>query len=83
MEFVKTYSIAEFKALVNVEKIEIVPSKEGNGFRFHAGTTIGAVAKDKDGALTDPVISLVNGDTGSQFYMLHKRSVPKDIVATL
>jgi len=83
MEFVKTFSITEFKALIGVEKIEVVPSKDGDGFRFHAGTTIGAVAKDKDGALADPVISLVSGDTGAQFYMLHKRHVPKDIVATL
>lgn len=78
LHFVKTLTIAEFKASLNIEAIEIVRTK-ANKLAFRAGATIGAVTtEDYDNA----VVSLVTGDD-DEFWMIHKRADFGTVVATL
>lgn len=75
LTFLKTMSIADFKALQNVEKIEIKRNEHSGKCFFVYGFETGACShKVKTGEVTIPVISEVcSADTGDTFFLLHQK----------
>lgn len=75
LKFLKTMSVAEFKAQHNVEKIEVKRNEHTGKCFFVYGCETGAVSdKFINGEITNPVISQVcSPDTGDMFYMLHQK----------
>ncbi|MEA4981537.1 MAG: hypothetical protein VB066_02360 [Paludibacter sp.] len=76
LKFLKTWSVAQFKAEQQVEKIEVLRN-ESTGKCFMAfGFEKGAVSdRFQRGELTNPVVSQVcNAETGEMFYLLHQQS---------
>lgn len=75
LKFLKTWSVAQFKAEHQVDKIEVLKN-DATGKCFMAfGFEKGAVSeKFEKGELTNPVVSQVcSADTGEMFYMLHQK----------
>lgn len=68
-------SIADFKALQNVEKIEIKRNEHTGKCFFIYGFETGACSrKAETGELTIPVISEVcSAETGEMFFLLHQQ----------
>ena len=75
LKFLKTMSVADFKAENKVDQIEIKRSGNSGKFFFTFGIESGACSnKVLTGELTDPVISRVlSADTGDMFFLLHQR----------
>ena len=75
LKFLKTMSVAEFKALHNVEKIEVKRNEHTGKCFFVYGFETGPCSrKVETGHLTDPVVSQVcNSEKGEMFMMLHQR----------
>ena len=80
--FVETYTIEQFKSEVGASKIELLPSKNykpgvtGKYFiSDSAGNSVATVSKKITEAsdLTEPVVSLMIGDDGKEFYLMHNR----------
>jgi hypothetical protein len=72
LEFIETFSIAQFKSDNNVDTIEVIQNpKEGGKLFFVAGRIKGPVSPNYK---ESPVVSLVQGENEEQFYLLHKRS---------
>ena len=72
LTFHATMTVAEFKAAMGVETIDIVrsPKTEKLFMAKPSGEAIGAVHPDyKDG----PVVSEVSGTDGVMFFLLHKK----------
>ena len=78
LKFIETMSVADFKAKMGVEKIDVKQMKQnlntGKCF-FVYGCETGAVSeKFLKGDITKPVISQVcSPETGDIFYMLHQQ----------
>ena len=67
LKFLKTMSVAEFKAQHNVEKIEVKRNE-------HTGKCFFVYGFDTGGELTIPVISEVcSAETGDIFLLLHQK----------
>ncbi|MBQ8047005.1 MAG: hypothetical protein IJ196_03675 [Prevotella sp.] len=75
LKFIETLSVAEFKAQVGVQKIEVKQNPSTGKIFFAYGCETGAVSdKFAAGQITNPVISHVcSPDTGDMFYLLHQR----------
>lgn len=75
LKFVKTMSVAEFKAHHNVEKIEVKRNEHTGKCFFVYGFETGACSrKVETGELTVPVISEVcSATTGEMFFLLHQK----------
>ncbi|MEI3154486.1 MAG: hypothetical protein V8S95_04785 [Odoribacter sp.] len=75
LKFLKTMSVAEFKALQQVEKIEIKRNEHTGKCFFVYGFETGACSKKVEtGDLTMPVISEVcSAETGDMFFLLHQQ----------
>lgn len=75
LKFVKTMSVAEFKAHHNVEKIEVKRNEHTGKCFFVYGFETGACSKKAEsGKLTTPVISEVcSAETGEMFFLLHQQ----------
>lgn len=75
LEFVKTWSVPQFKQNNSVDTIEIKKSEKTGKCFFTYGYEIGACSKKiETGEITMPVISQVcNTATGEMFYMLHQK----------
>ena len=80
--FVETYTVEQFKAEVGASKIELIPSKNyvpGKTGKYFisdsAGNSVATVSTKITEAdqLTEPVISLMIGDDGKEFYLMHNR----------
>ncbi len=75
LKFLKSWSVAQFKAEQEVDKIEVLKN-EATGKCFMAfGFEKGAVSeKFQRGELTNPIISQVcSAETGEMFYLLHQK----------
>jgi len=75
LKFLKSWSVAQFKAEQDVDKIEVLKN-EATGKCFMAfGFEKGAVSeKFQRGELTNPIISQVcSAETGEMFYLLHQK----------
>ncbi len=70
LTFLKTLSIADFKASNNNNAIEIIKSPKTDKLFFTCGQVTGAVSTDYK---ESPCVSLVEGETG-EFWLLHKKS---------
>ncbi len=69
LTFVKTLSIADFKAQNNNNGIEVIKSPKTGKLFFVCGAITGAVSDDYKEA---PCMSLVSGENG-EFWLLHKK----------
>jgi len=75
LKFLKSWSVAQFKAEQEIDKIEVLKN-EATGKCFMAfGFEKGAVSeKFQRGELTNPIISQVcSAETGEMFYLLHQK----------
>lgn len=75
LKFLKTMSVAEFKAEHQVEKIEVKRNEHTGKCFFVYGFETGACSRRVEtGKLTNPVISEVcSPDTGDMFLLLHQQ----------
>ncbi|WP_279130872.1 hypothetical protein [Butyricimonas virosa] len=85
LKFLKTMSVAEFKALHNVEKIEVKRNEHTGKCFFVYGFETGACSRKVDTReLTQPVISEVcSADTGDTFFLLHQQGEGATTIAIL
>ena len=70
LEFLDTLTVEQFKAEKSVEKIKVKKNPNTGKLFFTFGAKTGAVAAK--GVPTHPMISLVKGNDGEQFYLLHE-----------
>ncbi len=83
LSFNKTVTIAEFKSAENVTTIEIVKSPQSGKLFFATDNGVtGAVSGDVGAIMESPAMSIVEGDTGEPFWMLHKKQ-SNNVIATL
>jgi len=75
LSFVATYTVAEFKDLYNVSKIDIIKNPNGGKLFFTANTGIGTTIKGavSEGYKENPAISKVILDDNSEMFLIHKR----------
>lgn len=71
LNFLKTYTIEQFKAMHNVNSIEVRRNPHTNKLFFSYGSETGAVSS-KGVPVKKPMISAVQGDAGD-FYLLHEQ----------
>lgn len=71
LTFLKTYTIEQFKAMQNVNSIEVRRNPHTNKLFFTYGNETGAVSS-KGVPVKRPMISAVQGDEGD-FYLLHEQ----------
>ena len=86
LKFIETMSVADFKAKMGVEKIDVKQNLNTGKCFFVYGCETGAVSeKFLKGDITKPVISQVcSHETGDIFYMLHQQGDGEaPILATL
>ncbi len=85
LKFVKTMSVADFKAQHQVEKIEVKRNEHTGKCFFVYGFETGACSKKVEtGELTLPVISEVcSTETGDVFFLLHQKGEGATTLAIL
>ena len=85
LKFLKTMSVAEFKAQHNVEKIEVKRNEHTGKCFFVYGFETGACSKKVEtGELTIPVISEVcSAETGDIFLLLHQKGEGGELIKML
>lgn len=70
LEFLDTLTVEQFKAEKRVDKIQVKKNPHTGKLFFTFGAKTGAVAAK--GVPSHPMISLVKGNDGEQFYLLHE-----------
>ena len=85
LSFVATYTVAEFKELHNVVKIDIIKNPTTSKLFFVANTGIGTTLR---GAVSmdykeNTSISKVVGSNNEEFYLIHKRGSVENIAESL
>lgn len=70
LEFIDTLTVEQFKAEKRVDKIFVKENPKTGKLFFTFGAKTGAVAAK--GVPSHPMISLVKGNDGEQFYLLHE-----------
>ena len=70
LEFLDTLTVEQFKAEKHVDKIQVKKNPNTGKLFFTFGAKTGAVAAK--GVPAHPMISLVAGNEGEQFYLLHE-----------
>lgn len=70
LEFLDTLTVEQFKAEKHVEKVQVKKNPNTGKLFMVFGSKTGAVASK--GVPTHPMISLVKGSDGEQFYLLHE-----------
>lgn len=70
LEFIDTLTVEQFKAEKRVDKIQVKKNPNTGKLFFTFGAKTGAVAAK--GVPSHPMISLVKGNDGEQFYLLHE-----------
>lgn len=70
LNFIETLTISEFKQRKGVQAIQVGPSKKTGKLMFQAGGIQGACRSA--GIPTKPMMSYVEGEDGSQFWLLHQ-----------
>ncbi len=70
LTFNETLTVEQFKAQMNVSKIEVKKNPNTNKLFFTYGSKTGAVAVK--GIPSNPMLSNVTGDDGSEFWLLHE-----------
>lgn len=70
LEFLDTLTVEQFKAEKRVDKIQVKKNPNTGKLFFTFGAKTGAVTAK--GVPSHPMISLVKGDEGEEFYLLHE-----------
>ena len=70
LQFIDTLTVEQFKAEKHVDKIQVKQNPKTGKLFFTFGAKTGAVAAK--GVPSHPMISLVQGSDGDQFYLLHE-----------
>lgn len=70
LEFIDTLTVEQFKAEKHVDKISVKKNPKTGKLFFTFGAKTGAVAAK--GIPAHPMISIVKGSEGDQFYLLHE-----------
>lgn len=70
LQFINTLTVEQFKAEKRVDKIQVKKNPNTNKLFFTFGAKTGAVAAK--GVPSHPMISLVQGREGDEFYLLHE-----------
>lgn len=70
LSFVDTLTVEQFKSQMNVSKLDVKKNPKTGKLFFVYGTKIGAVAVK--GIPANPMLSLVEGEGGNQFWLLHE-----------
>lgn len=70
LEFIDTLTVEQFKAEKRVDKIQVKKNPNTGKLFFTYGAKTGAVAAK--GVPSHPMISLVKGTDGDEFYLLHE-----------
>jgi hypothetical protein len=78
--FISTIHLGDFKDAQGVGTIDILRNPETGKMFFAAGATTGAVSKRLD-TNEDIYVSLVRGDDGAEFYLMHNRGAEIEVVA--
>ena len=73
LEFLESYSVAQFKAEVKCDSIDIIKNESTGKHFFSAGSISGAVSAKLD-YKENPCFSKVRGTDGEVFWLLHKRT---------
>ena len=71
LTFLKSYTIEQFKAMTNIDTIEVRRNPHTGKLFFTYGNETGAVSS-KGVPVKRPMISAVQGDEGD-FYLLHEQ----------
>lgn len=72
LEFLDTFTVEQFKAEKRVDKIQVKKNPQTGKLFFTFGAKTGAVASK--GIPEHPMVSLVKGSDGEEFYLLHNES---------
>ena len=85
LSFVATYTVAEFKELQNVAKIDIIKNPTTSKLFFVANTDAGVTIRGavSEGYKENTAISKVVGSNNEEFYLIHKRGSVENIVESL
>ena len=70
LQFIDTLTVEQFKAEKRVEKLQVKKNPHTGKLFFTFGAKTGAVSSK--GVPTHPMVSLVKGTDGEQFYLLHE-----------
>lgn len=70
LKFNETLTVEQFKAQMNVTRLEVKQNPHTGKLFFTFGSKTGAVASK--GIPSKPMISHVTGDDGESFWMLHE-----------
>lgn len=70
LTFNETLTVEQFKAQMNVSKIEVKKNPQTSKLFFTYGSKTGAVAVK--GIPSNPMLSNVTGDEGASFWLLHE-----------
>lgn len=70
LKFNETLTVEQFKAQMNVTRLEVKQNPHTGKLFFTFGSKTGAVASK--GIPSKPMISNVTGDDGESFWMLHE-----------
>lgn len=70
LQFIETLTVEQFKAAQNVAKLRVRQNPKTGKLFFQYGSKVGAVAAK--GVPEHPMVSLVSGTNGEQFYLLHE-----------
>ena len=70
LQFNETLTVEQFKAQMNVSRIQVKVNEKTNKLFFTYGAKTGAVAVK--GVPTNPMLSNVTGSDGQSFWLLHE-----------
>ena len=82
LNFIESFTIEQFKSAKKVEKLDVLRNHK-TGKLFIAWTGGSGAVSEKGVPSKNPIISLVSGDEGEQFYLLHEQGEGgAEVVAT-
>lgn len=76
LKFIKTLSVADFKAQNNNNGIDIIKNPNTDKLFFTCGHTTGAVSSDYK---ESPCVSLVVGTDDVEFWLIHKKATANTV----
>jgi hypothetical protein len=81
LKFIETLTVNQFKAKMNVERLDIKKNPHTGKLFFSYGAKIGAVSAK--GIPSKPMVSEVCGEDGETFYLLHNEGEGAATIASL
>jgi hypothetical protein len=81
LKFIETLTVNQFKAKMNVERLDIKKNPHTGKLFFSYGAKVGAVSAK--GIPSKPMVSEVCGEDGETFYLLHNEGEGAATIASL